>query len=107
MSRTSPTSVLNQTSIFIDENGDIEAINDHFVDGLDLGVREMQRVSDVEFDSETQMWYAEIREDFLASQHVASIRLTAPTRQEALDREVVFVNSILHRRIIEGKTIED
>ena len=46
------------TVIYIDKNGDIQGLTDDFIDRLDIGVKEVARVSDIEWNYSEQLWEA-------------------------------------------------
>lgn len=47
------------TTIYIDKEGNIKGLADDFIDRLDkLGPKQVERVSDVEFDHKLQVWVA-------------------------------------------------
>jgi hypothetical protein len=46
------------TVIYIDKNGDIQGLADDFIDKLDLGTKQVARVSDIEWNHSTNLWEA-------------------------------------------------
>jgi hypothetical protein len=88
--------VKSEIELFIDQNGDVHAIHNDYVDGLDLGAKTVTRASSVEFDNEHQVWYADIPESTLFK---GKIRITDPSRNEVLKVEAKLVSAIIEHEI--------
>ena len=75
------------TELFITQDGCVHAVNDSFVDTLDLGEKQVTRMSNVEFNNELQLWEAHIFE--------TNQVIRGKTRQEVIDAEINIVNQQL------------
>jgi hypothetical protein len=82
-----------EIELFIDKNGDLHAIHNDYVDGLDLGAKTVTRASNVEFDNELQMWYCDISDD------LGNIRVWDKTRSGVLKIEAKLVSDIIEDKI--------
>ncbi len=70
------------TTIYIDKNGNISGLSDSFFDRLNpLGQKQVQRVSDIEYNHELQQWEARTHAGFLIGRHGERDKLIAMERE--------------------------
>jgi hypothetical protein len=76
------------TTIYIDNEGNIVGLADDFIDKLDtLGVKHVERVSNIEFDHAMQVWVAkDVYDNEIASDNV---------RSRVIDKERKYFNKCL------------
>ena len=78
-----------QTVIFIDKEGNLSGLADTTLDRLtDLGKKRVQRVSDIEFDEDKQVWVARDLDGFVIGEHPIRAELIAIEREYLNDRIV-------------------
>jgi hypothetical protein len=71
--------------MYIDKEGNISGLADDFFDSLGvLGHREVQRVSNVEFDAATQSW--------VATDLLDNVIAAGPTRSRVIELERTYLN---------------
>jgi hypothetical protein len=78
------------TTIFIDKEGNLQGLADDFIDSLDMGPKDVKRVSDVEFNRVTQTWEA----------HAPSGELIAAgiSRSRVIEQERVYFNELMEEQ---------
>jgi hypothetical protein len=78
-----------RTVIYIDKNGDVSGLADDVVDKLDLGVKSVNRVSNVEFDHSSQQWVATALDGEVIAQDAV--------RSRVIDMERNHLNSLIEK----------
>lgn len=88
--RSAKASSVDMPSVmYISKEGDLLCLADDFVDKLDLGFKQVERVSNIEFDHQQQCWTA----TNLAGEVIAS----DPVRSKVIDMEREYFNSLLEK----------
>ena len=73
-------------TIYIDKEGNMSGLADDFFDSLGaLGCREVQRVSNVEFDAPTQSW--------IATDLLGNVIAAGPTRSRVIELEREYIST--------------
>jgi hypothetical protein len=73
--------------IYISKDGDLVGLADDFIDKLDLGVKSVERVSNVEFDHQRQHW--------VASDLAGCVIATDPVRSKVIEAEREYFNNLI------------
>lgn len=73
--------------IYISKDGDLVGLADDFIDKLDLGVKSVERVSNVEFDHQQQHW--------VASDLSGCVIATDPVRSKVIEAEREYFNNLI------------
>jgi hypothetical protein len=77
------------TTIYIDRHGDVVGLADDLIDKLNLGRKDVQRVSNVEFDHAQQLW--------VATDMSGNLIASDPVRSRVIDLEREYFNSSIER----------
>lgn len=73
------------TFIYIDNEGNLTGLADDYIDKLNMGHKEVKRVSDVEFDHASQQWEA--------VDNAGKLIATHPIRSEVIELERKYFNN--------------
>jgi hypothetical protein len=73
--------------IYINKDGGIVGLADDIIDGLKLGEKTVERVSNVEFDHTQQLW--------VATDLFGSVIASDPVRSRVIDLEREYFNSMI------------
>jgi hypothetical protein len=75
------------TTIYIDLEGNVQGLADDIIDKLNLGLKKVERVSNVEYDHGKSEWVAE---DLLGN-----VIASDPIRSRVIELERIYFNSTI------------
>jgi hypothetical protein len=87
-----------QSVIYIDNEGNLSGLADDTIDKLNMGKKQVERVSNVEYNHEHQCWVATDLDGKIIAEH--------PVRSEVIAAERRYLNRLIEDTFISALALE-